>query len=337
MSPTERPSGPTGNRAGAAPFVAPAMKHRPDAILSLAAMLAAAAGLTSQEAPPATLAGAWQHACHLGAHHKAPVLAFVLPPADAPADPDAVRRTRELERSLGLLVVRGGDGAPPMRTACDVLLRQVQTLRARRGAASQHARRGHGMPAQAAPAQLVFALTVPVLATAEACGARPGENVVLRAADGARIAGWKLDLLDPDAFVAALGKHLFSDRALAPRRANVAPPAQAALLEVEQARRKLEHVEGDPEPRQLSAWDLEHLHAPLAEHLVALAPTLVRRERAPGRTDEQLVGSPELAAIEQARPPLGTTAKQELGDPCPACGMGYTPPNLTTVLRLIGP
>jgi hypothetical protein len=38
-----------------------------------------------------------------------------------------------------------------------------------------------------------------------------------------------------------------------------------------------------------------------------------------------------------ARAPLGSEAHQDLGDPCPGCGMGYTPPSLMTVLKLIGP
>jgi hypothetical protein len=58
---------------------------------------------------------------------------------------------------------------------------------------------------------------------------------------------------------------------------------------------------------------------------------MVRRE------EGKLVIDPDLGALEQARAPLGSTAIQPAGDPCPPCGMAFVPPQFNTVLKLLGP
>jgi len=55
------------------------------------------------------------------------------------------------------------------------------------------------------------------------------------------------------------------------------------------------------------------------------------------REDGKLLSEPELGGIEQSRAPFGSKAHVDQRDPCPGCGMGYTPPALMTVLKLLGP
>lgn len=291
-------------------------------ILPASLLLAFAAAVVAQEAvPPARpadpLAAALRDALALARTHKAPVLAFVLPPAGAAADPERVRATRAAEQQVGMLATKGGASAPPITDARDLLLRQLQLLR------GAPASRGRG-PAPATAEQILFALCVPVVATPAACSAKPGETVVLLAPNGERMQGFALDLLDRARFADALDKALLTDTALAARQANVPPALLADLARLRELR---ERAAQDAEAGR--AW--QALNARLDAQLVALAPALVHREGG------ELGADPELADWEPAHAPLGTEAKMELGDPCPGCGMGFTPPGLLTVLKLIGP
>lgn len=267
--------------------------------------------------PKAPLAAAWYDARAVANLNKAPILAFVVPEQGVAAQKTAISATRAAEQKAHMLVTKGGSGAPPMRTSREVLLRQVQLLRG-----AQRGTLGH-LP-KATDEQLVFALTVPVFATAKSCGAKPDENVVLLSPHGKRIKGWQLDLLQGEAFVKAIGEHVFAEEALAPRQANMLPKPMKLLGEL---RAKIA-AKGEG---GLAPYYAQQMHEKLAAELVALGPALVRREAG------KLVAEPELWGIEVGRTPFGVTAHMDLGDPCPGCGMGYTPPGLLTVLKLVGP
>jgi len=302
------------------------MKTLPAAVLlSFAAALVAQSPAAAPAAPPKdALAKAWQRAVELSRKHKAPILAFVLPPEGARADEQVVAATRAAEKKLGMLIGRRGSTAPEMQTQRDVLLRQVQLLR------GSH-RSAPGAPAPS-DEQVVFALTVPVFARADACGAKPGENVVLLAPPGDKVAGLALDLLDREAFVREVGGRVLAPSALEPRRANVPLSLGERLKELGELQESLFTSPGDEQWRV--RWErAEELKKELAAELVALGPLLVRRA---GEGDE-VVPAPELSDLEAARAPLGTIAEVAAVDPCPACGMGYTPPGLLTTLKLIGP
>jgi hypothetical protein len=209
------------------------------AAASLTVLFAALAA--AQEAAPAptdpktpqTLQAAWQEALTLARTHKAPVLAFVLPPAGETADPARSKATRSRELQVGLLN-RKADDVPPIETSRDLLLRQVQLLRVgdRRAARS--------LP-PGTEAQAIFAMTVPVFASAANCGAKPGQTVVLLGPDGKRGKAFELDLLDDEAFVRAVGIEVLGPDALAARNANVAPE----LLDLLAERRALRRASGD--------------------------------------------------------------------------------------------
>lgn len=267
--------------------------------------------------PQAPMAAAWYDARAAASQFKAPILAFVLPEVSANADAKRSVATRAAEKKAWMLMTKGGASAPPIRTARDLLLRQVQMLRG-----SQKGTVGE-LP-KAIDAQMVFALTVPVFVTAKACGANANENVVMISPHGKRIKGWQLDLLDGDAFVKAVGEHVFADANLGPRQANVHGPSKQLLVDL-RARMAAKGRGG------LSPYHAQQMHNMLAKNLVALGPALVRRQGG------KLVAEEELCGIETSRAPFGSKAHLELGDPCPGCGMGYTPPGLMTVLRLLGP
>jgi hypothetical protein len=291
------------------------------AAASLTVLFAALAA--AQEAAPAptdpktpqTLQAAWQEALTLARTHKAPVLAFVLPPAGETADPARSKATRSRELQVGLLN-RKADDVPPIETSRDLLLRQVQLLRVgdRRAARS--------LP-PGTEAQAIFAMTVPVFASAANCGAKPGQTVVLLGPDGKRGKAFELDLLDDEAFVRAVGIEVLGPDALAARNANVAPE----LLDLLAERRALRRASGDA----AFAARREQVFARLARALPGVAPALVRRE------EGMLVLDPDLEPLEQQNAPLGSTATILQDDPCPACGMGRIPPHFATVLKLLGP
>src|SRR5262245_32328979 len=153
----------------------------------LLAALAAAQEHPLAPQPALSLDAAWQQALTLAKTHKAPLLAFVLPRSGEAADAARSKATRTREMETGMLFRKGGD-VPGMVTARDVLLRQVQMLRAGRRAGARE-------PLQTTEAQAVFAVTVPVFAAASVCESKPGETVVLFGPDGKRRKGFALDLL----------------------------------------------------------------------------------------------------------------------------------------------
>ncbi|MGK0203786.1 MAG: hypothetical protein ACI89X_001909 [Planctomycetota bacterium] len=271
--------------------------------------------LRGEVRPKAPMAAAWYDARATANQFKAPLLAFVLPEVTAKADAKRIVATREAEKQAHMLVTMFGSGAPPIRTARDLLLRQVQLLRG-----SQKGTLGE-LP-KATDEQMVFALTVPVFVTAKACGAKANENVVLLSPYGKRLDGWRLDLLDGDAFVKAVGEHVFAEASLGPRQANVHGPSKQLLVGL----RARIAAKG---PGGLAPYFAQQMHEKLASNLVALGPALVRRK------GDKVVAEAELSGIETSRAPFGSKGHMELGDPCPGCGMGYTPPGLMTVLRLI--
>lgn len=286
---------------------------------SLSVLLAALA--VAQE-PPLTrppvqsLDAAWQEALTLARTHKAPLLAFVLPRADEPADAARDKATRTREMEVGMLWRKGND-VPAMVTARDVLLRQVQMLRTGRPA-------GRREPLRASEAQAVFAMTVPVFATAPVCGSKPGETVVLFGPDGKRMKGFALDLLDDAAFVREIGGEVMSQQALAVRTANPAPELTRLL----ERRRSLLAT---PLQDEEAVREHQQVFRQLVSAFPGAAPAMVHRE------EGKLVIDPDLGVLEQARAPLGSTAEQLAGDPCPPCGMAFVPPELASVLRLLGP
>jgi len=283
--------------------------------------LAVAAAVTAQERSGPrgkdALARAFHAAAVAARKHKAPILAFVLPPKDRKVDPAAVAALHEAERKAGMLQVWGGPREQlQIRTARELLLRQVQLLRLFRWGEA-----GKVLPHDA---QMVFGLTVPVFARANDCGAKDGESVVLLDVRGARRRGFTLDLSDRDAFVAQLGKELFGADELAGRRANVPPDLERELAKVQKELRR-------KQPLVHAFYDEQKLK-PLAPKLFALGPALVERR------DGRLQPVRELWSIELARTPLGAKATLPIGgDSCPGCGMGYTPDALMTVLKLVGP
>ncbi|MCA8964586.1 MAG: hypothetical protein H6838_11435 [Planctomycetes bacterium] len=296
-----------------------------------ALLLTFAASLAAQNALPTgaftqpqgvPLAKAWPEALRLAKQHKAPILAFVVPAKGARTDADTVSKTCDAERKLGMLSF-DERSLPPMRTQREVLLRQVQLLRAPE-------RAGRGMP-EPSRTQALFALAVPVFASAEACGAEGGETVVLCGEDGRRVRGWRLDLLDRDAFVERVGEQLMSPEALAPRQVNVPPALAADLRAVRELRQRLAGELSDEQRAKVFEERGQRL-ARLRSALPGVGPALVHFD-----AEKQPQLSAEIVELEPERVPLGVTARVFDGDPCPGCGMGYVPPGLRTVLELIGP
>jgi hypothetical protein len=283
-------------------------------LLELAALAAAQAAPTPAPAAPGQPGKPWQDALVLARRHHAPILAFVLP-AEARADGARVQRLEQLEQQVGMLRNKAGPAAAPATTR-DVLLRELQLLR--------RAEPGSRRPAEPSAARALFALAVPVVCRAEDCGATPGENVVLCGEDGKRTHGFALDLLDRDAFVQRVGATVLAPATLAARRANV-PPALTADI----ARRAKLAAANGTDPKEVA--ELEAIEQRLVDALPALAPALLET------VDGALRVQSELARLEAQRAPLGTRAEVHAVDPCPTCGMGYVPPELNTVLRLIGP
>ncbi len=281
-------------------------------------LLQLAAIAVAQEKAPAAPAPErpWQQALALGKQHHAPILAFVLPAVEAVADPARVKALVELERSAHMLVSKAG-GAPVVRTERDLLLRHLQLLRR----TDRRAFREMGEPT---PSQAIFAMVVPVVCTPADCGARPGENVVLCGADGKRTHAFTLDLLDRDAFVQRVGDVVLAPAAVDARRAAVAPGITQDL------ERRAQLVAANSAEAKAAA-EIERLGQRLQQNLPGVAPALV------SFAADKLQLAPELTWLEQQRAPLGTTAHIQYADPCPGCGMGYVPPELNTVLRLIGP
>ena len=289
---------------------------------SLVSLLALAVAAAAQQAvghaaPPDALAAAWQTALAQAKTHKAPILAFVLPPAEAMAAEAPAKRTWEREQAVGILRAFREESAPAS-SARDLLLRQVQLLRV-----TEHPRaaRARGdLEVRATRSTAVFALTIPVIATPESCLAEPGETVVLLGADGKRVRGFQTDLLDAAAFVAEVGAVVLEPKALAARAANVPPviARDVAALPAAKAGR-IPFVEDRELAKRLVA------------NLAGAAPALVQW------VDGELTMHHVLWLLEDERDPLGTERPSVIEDHCTGCGMGYTPPSLTGTLKLIGP
>jgi hypothetical protein len=211
-----------------------------------------------------------------------------------------------------------GGAAPPVATERDVMLRALQLLR-RPGVDAGAERRPDP---RLAP---ILALGVPVVCDAADCGARPGETVVVCGPDGKRTHGFAVDLLDRDALVQRVGGVLLDPATVAARQAAM-PPDAAKLLE---RRTRLQAAARDgSEAAAAAGSQLGELRASLVTQLTAIAPALVSFAGGELRLD------PELAMLEHQRPPLGL--EQQYVDPCPPCGMGFTSPQLNTLLRLAG-
>jgi hypothetical protein len=261
------------------------------------------------------MAKAWRDALALARTHKAPILAFVLPPADAKASEERAKATWVRERDLGMSRALREEAVPAL-SARDVLLRQLQLLRL----PDSNERRAIAVkPSQG---QVVFALSVPVLAAAADCRAEPGETVVLLGPDGKRVRGFKTDLLDAEAFLREVGGAILDPAALAARRASVAPDLVTAVAAL-------------PLPGGESArWiDDPKLAERLRKDLPGAAPAIV------SWADGELQVHPALSTLEEGRYPFGTAVSLPdlMADMCTGCGMGFIPPGLSTVLQLLGP
>jgi hypothetical protein len=279
-------------------------------LLVLAASLVAQERDDERKARPDPLAAAWQQALERAKAQKAPILAFVLPPADAKAPADRVKATWLREREIGMPHVFLSK-EPPTLSARELLLRHIQLLRL-----PEFRRRSHVV--QATPSMALLALSIPVVAAAELCGAKPGETAVLLGPDGKRMEGFALDLLEEEAFVKQLGGRLLDRTVLAARAANVPP---------ELAR----DVAALPVKREQIFLEDHALEERLRMSLAAAAPLLVKV----GTDGLEL--HPVLWLLDELRPPLGTEKPGLPYEMCTGCGMGFTPQAFYNVLQLIGP
>lgn len=286
-------------------------------LLVLAASIAAQERDDERKAKPDPLAAAWQQALERAKVQKAPILAFVLPPAEAKAPADRVKATWLRERDASVRRARR-EKEPPALTARDLLLRQLQLLR-------MPDVTWQPLEVKATRSQALLALTIPVVVAAEHCGAKQDETVVLLGPDGRRLQGFAIDLADAAAFFKQVGEIVLEPTALAARRVNVPVDVARDLKSLP--------VETLASGRR---FGVSLVDPALAERLVgrlaAAAPALV------GWVGDELDIQPAVAALEAERLPLGTEARRNLRYECMiSCGMGFTPPALTDVLKLIGP
>ncbi|MCU0864329.1 MAG: hypothetical protein MUC36_11080 [Planctomycetes bacterium] len=291
---------------------------------SIATLLSLAAALAAQDsrrdgAPVAAdaLTTAWQSAKEQAKLHKAPILAFVLPAADATVSEADSQDTWQRERAVGIRRAYR-EKSPPAGTARELMLRQMQLLRCTGRDGGNPGR--FGMDVRATRGNALFALTVPVVATAATCQAEPGETAVLFGSDGKRVQGFRTKLSAGEAFVAEVAAVVLEPRALAARAATVPPEVarDVAALPVKRGD-EMAYIE-DPE-----------LATRLVSNLPAAAPALVRW------VDGELDIHHLLWSLEDRRDPLGTERRTTPEDHCLGCGMGFTPPSLTGTLKLIGP
>ena len=279
-------------------------------LLVLAASLVAQERDDERKAKPDPLAAAWQLALERAKSQKSPILAFVLPPADAKASADRVKATWLREHDVGMPGTFGTK-EPPVLSARELLLRHIQLLRLPEFRPGTHR-------VQATPSMAILALSIPVVAAAELCGAKPGEAVVLLGTDGKRIEGFALDLLDENEFAKQLGAKLLDPKALAARSANV----PEALVR---------DVAALPMRREEIFLEDHALEERLRMSLAAAAPLLVKV----GADGLEL--HPVLWLLDERRHPLGTEKPGLPFDLCAGCGMGFTPQAFHNVLQLIGP
>jgi hypothetical protein len=296
-------------------------------------LLTLAAALTAQEEPKESpqgpqqeakvdpMAAAWQRALANARQHKAPVLVFVLPD-DGPIAESTAKVHRDAEIAVGMLITgfeRLSTEPPQIETRRQLFLRQVGLLHAL-GLFTINLDLRPPRTVTPNDLQRMFALTVQVVAPASACGAKPGESVVLLRYDGQRIAGFDVDLTDREAFVRKVGQKVLDPDTLAARAANVDPDLQ----------REVEEVRTMP-ITELFAPLYERKKTHLRENLAGVAPALV------GQPDAAL--DPFLALdVLQPEPPHGTEqALASWVQMCGGCGMGYVPHHLNYVLKLLGP
>ena len=289
-------------------------------------LLLAVAAVTAQEAPKAgwdAATRAFVDACTLARALKAPLLVFVLPDTDGPVAPERAKAQRDAEVAAGMLAARKGgqvDDVPTIATQSDLLLRQVQLLRAR--AMADSGRRGtEGVPALT-DLQRILPLTVIAVAKAGTCGAKPGETVMLLRADGKPVRGFAIDLQDHEAFAKALGAELLAPETLAARRDTVDPD----IL------RSFDRMCELWTTQQSGTEEFQKLHGKLGQLVPAFAPAIV------GSPRESKLDFFSESFLLQPRLPFGVEEKLMVtGDPCPTCGMGFVPPHLNSVLKLLGP
>jgi hypothetical protein len=277
-------------------------------LLVLAASLAAQERDDERNAKADPLTVAWQRALEQAKSLKAPILAFVLPPADAKAPADRVKATWLRERDVGMPHALGTN-EPPALSARELLLQHIQLLRL------PEFRHGT-FRVQATPSLAILALSIPVVVVAERCGAKAGETVVLLGTDGKRIEGFALDLLDENEFAQQLGAKLLDPKALAARAANV----PEALVR---------DVAALPKRDEIFLED-NALEDRLTQSLAAAAPLLVKVGA------DGLEMHPDLWLLDERRHPPGTEGPL-FPDMCAGCGMGFTPQAFHNVLKLIGP
>jgi len=286
-------------------------------------LLTLVASLAAQENSKDPMESAWNAALAAAKQQKAPLLVFVVPDRDGPADPKRAVACREAENAAGMLTGHKAPepGVPAIATQQDLLLRQVQLLRA--SAMFDARRRGpQGEPGELTDVHRIWTLTVPAVARAKTCGAKPGETVVLLRADGKLMRGFEVDLQDHAAFAKLLGADLLAPDTLAARRETVDPDLLNSFDRLCELWKT-----------QLSgAEEFNQLQTKLSERVQSFAPAIVG-----GPREAQLdVFSQSL--LLQHRVPFGAEEKLVItGDPCPSCGMGFVPPHLNSVLKLLGP
>jgi hypothetical protein len=257
-------------------------------VLMLAATAAALAAQSNPGSEPKTLTEAWRAGLQRMRSQHAPGIVFVLPEAEQPSPASPSRRERLLATVQAWLDQR--PAPPPARSES-----LPQLL-------------------------LVFALAVPIFAAPEACGARPGETLLLLKPDGSRAEGFAVDLGDANAVVRALTPSLLSEAAVAAQRAVVPPALQRDVELVTQAERQ-----GPGSAEASEAWRRVH------QRLHEAAPAFVRfvdsqvRESDPSRAKVP-VASGLLRRLLADTVPLGTTGVPALrGCPGP-CGTGSPGP-----------
>lgn len=293
-------------------------RSEPPSTVAILLTMAAASGVMAQspwteQGSPENMTTAFERAREQMVKDKAPGLVFVLPAIDAPFDKKAAAR---LAQEVGATSMRTPHRIE-LKTARDVLLARVQRLR------------GSRTPAAVA----LRLLTVPIVAEAATCGARPGETVVLLSAEGRRVAGFDVDLGDEAAVLEALTPDVLARKAVEPRRANVEP----ALASVATRHRRLLELAAELKRRgeSLTSEQGQELHATrqqLSTRLTAAAPMLVEfgTERAELLADFGM----HLFLLLDDSVPFGT-AIAEHWDPCPPCGMMAVPMAQRSTLKLL--
>ncbi|MCA8952655.1 MAG: hypothetical protein KDE27_24295 [Planctomycetes bacterium] len=289
----------------------------------LAIAVAAAVGAQDPAAPPASLAEAYERALAAMKTDKAPGLVFVLPPADRKADAGKVP---ELVTAFAK-VQWGQRPALELKTARDVLLAQVQLLRARRDPVTVALR----------------LLTVSIVAEPEQCGAEPGETMVLLSPTGKRLQGFDVDLGDAEAVIDALTPKVLARSAVEPRRANVEPKLAKAVARYRElwaaavARRR-----SGADPDQEETMELNTLFERFTARLTAAAPALVEfdADRVSGEPspDDQatLAAAADTSWLLRRDEPLPYgTATDKQWDNCPGCGMMAAPLAARSTLKLL--